>query len=569
MNWFLQLPIAAALRQSFKAGYRLIHLRRDLTAGITLGVIAIPLSLALAIASGVPPQYGLYTCVVAGIVIALSGGSRLSIYGPTAAFVVILYPITQQFGLAGLLLATIMAGILMLLMGLARMGKLIEFIPAPVVIGFTAGIAIVIAILQIKDFAGLDIEQLPAGFIEKIVTLWQAFPSYNQSDLLIGITTLAVLIIWSRLPIRFPGHLIALVIGALLALWLTNNGSDIATIGSNFSYQDQGKIMPGIPPLAPSLLLPWNLPGPDGKPLTLSLSLLQELFIPALAIALLGAIESLLCAVIADGMSGHRHHANSELVGQGLGNIIAPFFGGITATAAIARTVANYKAGAYSPISSIIHAIVVLLGILYLAPLLSYIPMAALSALLLMIAWNMSELPHVIRLLKISSRGDKVLLITTLLLTVMVDMVVAVSIGTVLAALIFIRRIETTVSVRELSRDNPLLAEELSDNVRVLKFSGPLFFVGAERTLQNLLMMEHKLNTVILYMDAVPIIDSTAITFLESAIQEMHDKGIRLIFADLQPQPLTALERAGIYPIPNQLLFEPTLKSSLETVNAE
>ncbi|MBU2964049.1 C4-dicarboxylic acid transporter DauA [Amphritea sp. 2_MG-2023] len=567
LNWLLQIPFAAGLRQSIAADYSVSHLRRDLVAGMTVGIIAIPLAMALAIASGVPPQYGLYTCVIAGLVIALTGGSRLSVSGPTAAFVVILYPVTQQFGIAGLLIATIMAGMMMLLMGLARMGKLIEFIPAPVVIGFTAGIAIVIATLQIKDFAGLNIENMPAGYIDKVITLWQALPSYNSSDLLIGLTTLAVLIIWPRLPLRIPGHLFALAAGATVAQWLSSNGNDIATIGTLFSYQDQGQTLPGIPPLAPSFLFPWDLPGPDGKPLILSLSLLQQLFIPALAIALLGAIESLLCAVISDGMSGHRHHANSELVGQGLGNIIAPFFGGITATAAIARTVANYKAGACSPLSAVIHAAVVLLGILYLAPFLSYLPMAALSALLLMIAWNMSELPHLLRLLRISSRGDKALLLITLLLTVTVNMVAAVGIGVVLGALIFIRRMDTTVEVRELKQKSQNLPYELPENVCVLKFSGPLFFAGAERTLQNVLMMDRKLDTIIFYLEAVPIIDATGITCLEAVIQEMRHRDIRLILADLQPQPSKALELAGISPKQHWLLFEPSLESSLEKFN--
>lgn len=566
LNWFKQIPVAVGLRQSFAAGYQLVHLRRDLIAGITVGIIAIPLGMALAIAIGVPPQYGLYTCVIAGFIIALTGGSRLSVSGPTAAFIVILYPVTQQFGLAGLLIATVMAGLMMLLMGLARMGKLIEFIPAPVVLGFTAGIAIIIATLQVKDFAGLELDHLPSGYLDKITALWHALPSAHTSDLMVGLITLAVLIIWPRLPVRFPGHLFALAAGSLLAQWLVSNGSDIETIGSLFSYQDQGQTLPGIPPLAPSLLLPWNLPGPNGEPLILNLALLQQLFIPALGIALLGAIESLLCAVISDGMSGHRHHANSELIGQGLGNIIAPFFGGITATAAIARTVTNYKAGAYSPIAAIIHSVVVLLGILFLAPFLSYLPMAALSALLLMIAWNMSELPHLIRLFRLSSAGDKTLLITTLLLTVMVDMVAAISIGVVLAALIFIRRMDASVEVRELSTDNPRLPDNLPDNVCVLKFSGPLFFAGAERTLQSVLMIDKKVDTVIFYLDGVPIIDATGITCLQAVIQEMRQRDIKLIFADLQAQPRRALKRAGIVQETNWLHFEPTLITSLESV---
>lgn len=568
-SWLFRLPIAAGLRQSLATQYQLVHFRRDLIAGITVGIIAIPLGMALAIASGAPPQYGLYTCVIAGIVIALTGGSRLSISGPTAAFVVILYPITQEFGIAGLLIATVMAGIMMVLMGIAKMGKLIEYIPVPVILGFTSGIAVVIATLQIKDFAGLTLNNLPANYVDKIITLWHALASYQPNDLIVGVATLSILIIWPKLPFRFPGHLVALGAGTTLGLYLTHQGTDIRTIGSLFSYQIEGQTLSGIPAIAPQLLLPWTLPGPEGKPLIISLSLLQQLFIPAVSIALLGAIESLLCAVISDGMSGHRHHANSELFGQGLANIIAPFFGGITATAAIARTVANYKAGAYSPISSIIHALVVLLAILYLSPFLSYLPMASLAALLLIVAFNMSELPKVIRLLRISSKGDRILLITTFILTISVDMVAAVSVGIMLAALIFLKRMNTALEVQELIQIEAPIQENHPNSVCILKISGPLFFAGAERILQSIPIKERKPETVIFYLDAVPLIDATGITCLEAVIKEMQNHNIRLVFSNLQAQPLTALARAGINQEAGKLQFETSLEKSLNRLNPD
>ena len=568
-SWLFRLPIAAGLRQSLATQYQLVHFRRDLIAGITVGIIAIPLGMALAIASGAPPQYGLYTCVIAGIVMALTGGSRLSISGPTAAFVVILYPITQEFGIAGLLIATVMAGIMMVLMGIAKMGKLIEYIPVPVILGFTSGIAVVIATLQIKDFAGLTLNKLPANYVDKIITLWHALASYQPSDLIVGVATLSILIIWPKLPFRFPGHLVALGAGTTLGLYLTHQGTDIRTIGSLFSYQIEGQTLSGIPAIAPQLLLPWTLPGPEGKPLIISLSLLQQLFIPAVSIALLGAIESLLCAVISDGMSGHRHHANSELFGQGLANIIAPFFGGITATAAIARTVANYKAGAYSPISSIIHALVVLLAILYLSPFLSYLPMASLAALLLIVAFNMSELPKVIRLLRISSKGDRILLITTFILTISVDMVAAVSVGIMLAALIFLKRMNTALEVQELIQIEAPIQENHPNSVCILKISGPLFFAGAERILQSIPIKERKPETVIFYLDAVPLIDATGITCLEAVIKEMQNHNIRLVFSNLQAQPLTALARAGINQEAGKLQFETSLEKSLNRLNPD
>jgi len=434
------LPLFAAWRQTLRAGYSWSALRGDLAAGLTIGIIAIPLAMALAIAVGVAPQHGLYTVLIAAPLIALCGGSRFNVSGPTAAFVVILLPITQQYGIGGLLLCTLLAGLILISLGLLRAGRLIEFVPYPVTLGFTAGIGIVIALLQVKDLLGLQLDSTPQHFFDKLALLLQALPSLQPGDALVGASSLVVLLAWPRLAPRVPAHLVALAFGALLAIALERLGLPVATLGERFSYHLDGAEIPGIPPFLPSFALPWKLPGAEGQPLTLSFELIRQLLAPAFAIAMLGAIESLLCAVVADGMSSSKHDPNAELVGQGLGNLVAPFFGGITATAAIARTAANVRAGAYSPLAAIIHAGVVLAAILLLAPLFSYLPMATLAALLLTVAWNMSEPRHVAHTLRIAPRSDVLVLLVCLVLTVLFDMVLAVGVGLLLVAGLFIKR---------------------------------------------------------------------------------------------------------------------------------
>ncbi len=359
------MPFRALIDACWKEKYTTARFTRDLIAGITVGIIAIPLAMALAIGSGVPPQYGLYTSAVAGIVIALTGGSRFSVSGPTAAFVVILYPVSQQFGLAGLLVATLMSGIFLILFGLARFGRLIEYIPLSVTLGFTSGIGITIGTMQIKDFLGLQMPHVPEHYLQKVAALAMALPTINVGDAAIGVVTLGILILWPRLGIRLPGHLPALLGGCAVMLVVNLLGGDVATIGSQFHYQlADGTQGNGIPQLLPQLVLPWDMPGSN---FTLSWASLQALLPAAFSMAMLGAIESLLCAVVLDGMTGTKHKANSELIGQGLGNIVAPFFGGITATAAIARSAANVRAGATSPVAAVIHALLVILALLILA----------------------------------------------------------------------------------------------------------------------------------------------------------------------------------------------------------
>ena len=391
---------AHALRESLAEGYDARRFGRDLAAGITVGLIAIPLSMALAIASGVAPQYGLYTAIIGGFLIALLGGSRFSISGPTAAFVVILYPVAQEHGLTGLLIATMMAGAMLILMALLRLGRLIEYIPPPVTLGFTAGIAVVIATLQIKDLLGLPLESLPASYPGKLAALAGALGDVHGASLAVALATLAVLLLWPRLKTPLPPHLPAVLVGGALAAWFNQQGAAVPTIASRFHYVlDNGLTGQGIPPVLPELAWPWAR-GAEAMSGAALWDLAVSLVPTAFAIAMLGAIESLLCAVVLDGMTGRRHSANSELLGQGVGNLVVPLFGGITATAAIARSAANYKAGAQTPVAAMLHALVVLLAMVALARWLGYLPMPAMAALLLLVAWNMSEAPKAVRLVR-------------------------------------------------------------------------------------------------------------------------------------------------------------------------
>ena len=548
-------PLFCAWRQTLRAGYGWKNLRSDLSAGVTVGIIAIPLAMALAIAVGVAPQHGLYTVLVAGTLAALLGGSRFNVSGPTAAFVVILLPITQQFGLGGLLLCTLLAGLILLALGLMRAGRLIEFIPYPVTLGFTAGIGIVIAILQIKDLLGLSLASQPHNFIEQLSDLWHALPSLQLGDSLVALVCLAVLLIWPRWVPRVPGHLVALTIGALLAVLLESLQIPVATLGERFSYSLNGSLHPGIPPFLPSLAWPWQLTGADGQPLQLSFELFRQLLAPAFAIAMLGAIESLLCAVVADGMTGSKHDPNGELLGQGIANLVTPFFGGITATAALARTAANVKAGAYSPLAAITHAGVVLIAILFLAPLFSYLPMAALAALLLIVAWNMSEPQHVRHTLRIAPRSDVLILLTCLILTVLFDMVLAVGVGLLLAAGLFIKRMSELTDTAALPRNFHQALNDLPEHVLVYAIRGPLFFGAAEKALSVLRRFTPGVKVVIVDISAVPLLDMTALVALDNVLRDYRKQQVALVLSGPTPQVRLQLRRAGIVRVEGQLAY--------------
>ena len=538
-------PLFSALRQTFAEGYTLNALRGDISAGLTVGIIAIPLAMALAIAVGVPPQHGLYTVLIGGSLIALTGGSRFNVSGPTAAFVVILLPITQQFGVGGLLLCTSMAGVILIAMAVLRAGALLQFIPYPVTLGFTAGIGVVIATLQIKDAFGLTNVAPTANYIEQISALTHALPSIQLGDTLVAAITLLVLIIWPRFVPKIPGHLVALAIGSFIGLALNNADISVATIGERFSYTVDGVAHPGIPPFLPSFMWPWEMSGPDGKPLVLSFELFRQLLAPAFAIAMLGAIESLLCAVVADGMAGTKHDPNGELLGQGIGNILAPMFGGITATAAIARSAANVRAGAFSPIAAIIHAGVVLLAMLFLAPMFSHLPMAALAALLLMVAWNMSEPKHVIHTLRISPRNDVLVLLTCLSLTVLFDMVLAVGVGLLLAAGLFIKSMSDLTDTASVSPDEHDIPD-LPDSVTVYAIRGPLFFGAAEKALSVLRKFNPEIRVAIIDLRAVPMLDMTALAALSNVLNDYQKNDIGIIFLGASAKVRQKMRRAGI-----------------------
>ena len=539
------LRLGHALREVLAEGYGRKSVLKDLFAGVTVGVIAIPLAMALAIASGVPPQYGLYTAIIAGAIIALTGGSRYSVSGPTAAFVVILSPLTIKYGLAGLLLASVMAGIILVAMAYARLGRFIEYIPESVTLGFTGGIAIVIAVLQIPDFTGLALHDLPEHFIDKLTTIGSHLHQLDSGSTLVAGFTLGVMVLWPKLRMPVPPHLPALVLAGLLAMVLGSMGIDVDTIGSRFHYLlPDGTQAAGIPPDLPSVEWPWLRSGADGQPLELSLTLVSDLLPAAFAIAMLGAIESLLCAVVLDGMSGKRHSANSELLAQGIANIITPFFGGITATAAIARSATNLKAGAISPISAFIHSMVVLLGLLFLARLLAYVPMPAMAALLMVVAWNMSEAHKSLKLVKKSPAGDVQVFLVCLSLTVFFDMVIAITVGILLASLLFMKELAAITRVVEITDNNEYHQESLPANWKIFKIRGALFFAAADRIFGELAQRAHDHEGIILHMRFSSYLDAGGLAAIEKLMAHCEKQQVRLIFSGWQFQPMKTLVKA-------------------------
>ncbi|MCW8905170.1 MAG: C4-dicarboxylic acid transporter DauA [Sedimenticola sp.] len=555
----------SALRTALANERSLSSIQSNILAGLTVGVIALPLSMALAIASGVPPQHGLYTAIVAGIVIALTGGSKVNISGPTAAFVVVLLPIVQQYGIGGLLVSGFLAGVILVLLGLARLGRLIEIVPYPVTVGFTAGIGVVIATFQIKDFLGLNIQSLDGHYIDKLWLILQSVPSINWQETMIGTLSLGVLILWPRLQSRIPGHLVALLIGSVTAWLISQITADfsVATIGSRFHYELNGITGSGIPPFLPSFEWPWNLPDAEGNSIGFSFSLLNTLLASAITIAILGSLESLLCAVVADGMSGKKHNPNDELIGQGIGNMVASLFGGIPATAAIARTAANVRAGGTSPLASVVHGLFILVAILSLSPVLAYIPMASMAALLLMVAWNMSEAKHFIRTLKIAPRDDILTLVTCFLLTVLFDMTIAVGVGMGLAAMLFIHRsIRLTENTKvESGRMNELA---LPSQISIYDINGPLFFGSAQKALKNITAITPEVRVIVLDMTEVTMVDMSAIVAMESIVANLAAKNVGLVISNLQPRIILKLRRAGVRTRPGRIRFARTMDEAIE-----
>jgi sulfate permease, SulP family len=500
---------------------------------------------------------------VAGITCALLGGSRAQVTGPTAAFVALLVPVVTRFGLAGLLLAGFMAGVLQLGMGFARLGRLISFIPHPVTTGFTAGIAVVIATLQLKDVFGLSLPHAPETYMRRWQMLWTARHTASVWEALIAAATLGLLVLVPRLTRRIPAPLIALTVVSLLAVVLEHlvPGFEVATIASRFQTEVGGEVFAGIPPVPPLPILPWNLPGPGGVPFVLDFSTVQALLPAAFAIAMLGAIESLLAAVVADGLGGTRHDPNAELMALGIGNMLCPFFGGIAATGALARTATNIRAGARSPLAAVFHALFILACTVVLAPVVSHLPMAALAALLLLVAKNMAEVDHFAHLLRVAPRSDTLVLLVCFLLTVLFDMVVAVGVGVVLAALLFMKRMAEITHVR-LDTDT-MVKMELPPEVMLYEIAGPLFFGAAQKAISTLESLHKSPTAVILYMAQVPVMDATGLVALESLLGKLKRSGHKVVLTGMNAMVKEMIDRAGIVREPGRLAFAPDLETAL------
>jgi SulP family sulfate permease len=510
------------------------QLTADLTAGVIVGIVALPLAIAFAIASGVTPERGLFTAIVAGFLISALGGSRVQIGGPTGAFIVIVYGVVQQFGYNGLAIATLMAGAMLIVLGVARLGTAIKFIPYPVITGFTSAIALLIFSSQVKDFLGLRMGDVPAEFVEKWAAYADAIGTISPSAVVVSGTALLIILVWPKVTQRIPGAFVALIVTTAMAQLLD---LPVETIGSRF-----GAIPASLP--APSL--------PDVGPAQIA-----ALVGPAFTIALLAAIESLLSAVVADGMIGGRHRSNMELVAQGVANIASPLFGGIPATGAIARTATNVKNGGRTPVAGIAHAATLLLITLFFGRWAALIPLATLAAILVIVAYHMSEW-RTFRTELRSPKSDVAVLLTTFFLTVLVDLTVAIEVGIVLAALLFMRRMAevTNVSVitRELDDEGDLYATDpnavrrrtIPDGVEVYEINGPFFFGAAEQFKDTLGRIARKPKVLIIRMRNVPAIDSTGIRALADVVRRTRKDGTLVFLSDVHAQPLVALGRSDL-----------------------
>ena len=514
-------------------GYSRRQFTKDLMAGLIVGLVALPLAIAFAIASGVSPEKGLYTAIVAGFIISALGGSRVQIGGPTGAFIVIVYGIVQVHGINGLIIATFMAGIILIIMGFARLGSVIKFIPHPLIIGFTSGIALIIFSSQVKDFLGLQMGAIPADFIDKWKSYFQYFQTINIYTVLIGVATATIILLWPKVTHKVPGSLIAILVTTALMQLLH---LPVETIGSKFG---------NIPSSLPKPVIPH-----------LDFNTIRNLIRPAFTIALLGGIESLLSAVVADGMIGGNHKSNMELVAQGTANIFSSIFGGIPATGAIARTATNVKNGGRTPVAGMIHAITLLLILLFFGKWAALIPMATLAGILVVVAYNMSEWKHFLTILK-GPRSDMAILLTTFLLTVLVDLTVAIEIGMILAVFLFMRNMIKFSNVSALMGDTegkndendkePLENFTIPKHVEVYEITGPLFFGAAYKFKDAMRLIEKPPKVLIIRMRKVPIIDATGIKIIEEVYRESKQKGTKLILSEVDSmQIMEELKKARL-----------------------
>lgn len=522
----MELPALFTALRTYSRG----QAAQDVTAGVIVGIVALPLAIAFAIASGLPPAYGLYTAIVAGFLISALGGSNVQIGGPTGAFIIIVYGIVQQHGIPGLTLATIMAGVILVIMGLAGFGAAIKFIPFPVVTGFTAGIALVILSSQVGDFFGLRMESVPAHFFEKWAAFARAMDTFNPDAVGLALASVLIIALWPRVTRRFPGPFVAITLSMIAVPAL---GLHVETIGSRFGALDISFPVPHVPEM--------------------SFASTRALIAPALAIAMLGAIESLLSAVIADGMIGGRHRSNVELVGQGVANIAAPLFGGMPATGAIARTATNVRNGGRTPVAGIVHAITLLVITVFFGDLAAQIPLATLAAILVVVAYHMSEWRSFRSELS-GPRSDVAVLLVTFTLTVAFDLVIAIQAGMVLAAFLFMKRMSDVTNVSVITRElNDAEAAERAEvvsrvpaGVEVYAIDGPFFFGAAEKFKETLAILEDPPRVLIIRLQRVPAIDSTALHALRSLLRRARGQGTRVLIAETHSQPLTALERSGL-----------------------
>lgn len=542
----MQHSLTPKLWTVWKEGYSLSTLRADTLAGLTVAIVALPLSMALAIASGASPDKGLITAVIAGFLISALGGSRTQIGGPTGAFVVVVFQVIAEHGYDGLLLATLMAGAILVTAGVMKLGRLIRFIPHPVVTGFTAGIAVTIASSQVKDFLGLSMESVPAEFVPKWVAYWADLGTTDMLTLAIGAASLALIIGLRRFAPRLPGFLIAIV-AASLAVSLLH--LPVATIGSRFPDIPSGIPMPALP--------------------TFSLEKLREVLPSAFIIAFLAGVEALLSAVVADGMTGTRHRSNQELVGQGIANIGSAFFGGLPATGAIARTATNIRAGGRTPFAGMIHAAFLLLFILFATDLMAFVPMAALAAILFMVAWGMSEIGRFIALMKMAN-SDRAVLLLTFFLTVFVDLTVAIGVGVTVASLLFMARMSETVEFgagyagEGESDEDQAQRDDLPAGVEVFRINGPLFFGVAGELLDTLRRMGQMPRVIILRMRLMPLLDASGVAMIEEFVKQAELSGTRLILSGVQPEPKAMLARAGLTESHKELSFVPGFAAALD-----
>ncbi len=511
-------------------GYSKKQFIKDVISGIIVAIIALPLSIALAIASGVTPECGLYTAIIAGFFISLLGGSRVQIGGPTAAFVVIIYGIVEQFGLDGLIAATILAGIFLIIMGICRFGSLIKYIPYTITTGFTCGIGVSLLVGQLKDFLGLSIKSVPSEFIEKIGAYIKNISTIDVTTILIGVLSLAILILFPLITDKIPSSLVAIIVTTLVVKFA---GLNVNTIGSVYGELSSSLPLPHIP--------------------SVTFEMLQSLISPAFTIALLAGIESLLSCVVSDGMIGDKHNSNAELIGQGVGNIFSGLFGGIPATGAIARTAANVKNGGRTPIAGMVHSVTLLVILLVLMPTAALIPMTTLAAVLIVVAWNMCDWSTFFRLVRTAPKSDIIVLVGTFLLTVIFDLVVAIEVGIVVSALLFMKRMSEVSDIKSWKYiEEPDVADgeaeklmSVSKEIRVFEIVGPMFFAAAEQ----LARIDSKRYTkvVVIRMRSVPAVDASAMHSLHGLADRAEKKGIKLVFSHVNEQPLSVMKKDGFY----------------------